>query len=48
MPIRAYPQDYLQTGENDFKSGIKLGAMLVLVGVVVGAAIVFIAIKGGK
>ena len=44
MVQRVYPQEYFQVN-NDFKEGLKWGAFLILVGIVVGAAIVYMGMK---
>lgn len=44
--MRISPDDYFTMQEqNQFREGIKIGAILILVGVVVGALIVYLARK---
>ena len=45
--MRISPDDYFTMQEqNQFREGVKIGAILILVGVVVGALIVYFARKG--
>ena len=44
MPIRAYPEEYFQNQNENLKY-LKWGAILVIVGVLLGALIMYI---GGK
>ena len=49
MPIKIYPQEYFHTNLNEdssFKEGLKWGAMLLAIGIILGALIVSLA--GGK
>lgn len=42
MVARIYPQEYFASN-NEFKSGLKWGALIMLVGIIIGAIIVYLA-----